>query len=100
MLKHFKYTGELCILLLYIVASQKFDYLTWKDAVVATEGSEYSAAATVKGNWLSFFSLCYSITSTWGTIASDYYILFPENTPDWEIFAITFRDLYTNNFVG
>ena len=32
----------------------KFDYLTWKDAVVATEGSEYSAAATVKGNWLSF----------------------------------------------
>ena len=47
---------------------------------------------------VKFFSLCYSITSTWGTIASDYYILFPENTPDWEIFAITFRDLYTNNF--
>lgn len=88
-------------LLLYIVASQKFDYLTWKDAVVATEGSEYSAAATVKGNWLSFFSLCYSITSTWGTIASDYYILFPENTPDWEIFAITFFGIsIPTTFVG
>lgn len=72
-------------LLLYVCASQKFEYLTLDDAI--------SDGPTIKGNWLSFFSLCYSVTSTWGTIASDYYILFPENTPDWEVFTITFSVL-------
>lgn len=80
-------------LLLYVVASQKFQYLTLDDAI--TDGP------TIKGNWLSFFSLCYSVTSTWGTIASDYYILFPENTPDWEVFSITFFGIaIPTTFVG
>ncbi|KAL6449552.1 LOW QUALITY PROTEIN: TPN1 Vitamin B6 transporter TPN1 [Candida maltosa Xu316] len=80
-------------LLLYVCASQKFSYLTWEDAI--------DDKPTIKGNWLSFFSLCYSITSTWGTIASDYYILFPENTPDMEIFAITFFGIaIPTTFVG
>ncbi|KAH3685022.1 hypothetical protein WICPIJ_004002 [Wickerhamomyces pijperi] len=45
---------------------------------------------TLKGYWLSFFSLGYSVTATWGTIAADYYILFPENTPSYETFLLTF----------
>ncbi|KAG7666158.1 TPN1 [[Candida] subhashii] len=80
-------------LLLYVVAAKKFSYLTLDDVI--------QDSATVKGNWLTFFSLCYSITSTWGSIASDYYILFPENTPDWEIFTITFFGIaIPTTFVG
>ncbi|KAI5954489.1 TPN1 [Candida jiufengensis] len=80
-------------LLLYVVASQKFEYLTLGDAI--------TDPATIKGNWLSFFSLCYSITSTWGSIASDYYILFPETTPDVQIFTITLLGIFIpTTFVG
>lgn len=85
---------SIAFLLLYVVASQKFGYLSNADA----EGVDSSIA---KGNWLSFFSLCYSITSTWGSIASDYYILFPENTPDIKVFCITFFGiLIPTSFVG
>lgn len=85
---------NLAFLLLYVVASPKFKYLTLSD----TMGLDH---VTLKGNWLSFFSLCYSITSTWGSIASDYYILFPENTPDLQIFTITFFGiLIPTTFVG
>ena len=84
---------NLAFLLLYIVASQKFQYLTLEDAIVDS--------ATIKGNWLSFFSLCYSITSTWGGIASDYYILFPESTPDYQVFTVTFLGTFLpTTFVG
>ncbi|KAK6463003.1 hypothetical protein DFJ63DRAFT_318186 [Scheffersomyces coipomensis] len=80
-------------LLLYVVASKKFSYLTLEDAI--TDGP------TIKGNWLTYFSLCYSITSTWGSIASDYYILFPEDSPDLQIFCITFFGiLIPTTFVG
>ncbi|KAK6205436.1 uncharacterized protein RJT21DRAFT_15853 [Scheffersomyces amazonensis] len=80
-------------LLLYIVASKKFDYLTLEDAI--------TDVAVIRGNWLTYFSLCYSITSTWGSIASDYYILFPEDSPDLQIFCITFFGiLIPTTFVG
>lgn len=69
-------------LMLYVVASKKFSYLSFAD-------SPAEDAATIRGNAISFFSLCYSITSTWGSIASDYYILFPEDTPDIQIFMLT-----------
>lgn len=81
-------------LTLYIVASKKFSYLTYGDIM----GLDKS---TLKGNWLSFFSLCYSITSTWGSIASDYYVLFPETTSDIQIFTITFFGIFLpTTFVG
>lgn len=81
-------------LMLYIVASKKFSYLSNAD-------SPAEDAATVRGNSYSFFSLCYSITSTWGSIASDYYILFPENTPDTQVFMLTFLGiLLPTTFVG
>ncbi|XBW36456.1 hypothetical protein QEN19_002034 [Hanseniaspora menglaensis] len=41
------------------------------------------------GAKLSFFTLCYSVTSTWGSITSDYYILFPETTKKRTVFMIT-----------
>lgn len=81
-------------LMLYVVASKKFSYLSFAD-------SPHEDAATVTGNSYSFFSLCYSITSTWGSIASDYYILFPEDTPDMQIFFLTFLGiLVPTTFVG
>ncbi|KAG5420739.1 TPN1 [Candida metapsilosis] len=84
---------NLAFLLLYVVASQKFQYLSLSDAI--------TDSATIKGNWLSFFSLCYSITSTWGGIASDYYILFPEDTPDVQVFCITLLGIFIpTTFVG
>ncbi|KAF3989839.1 hypothetical protein FT663_03375 [Candidozyma haemuli var. vulneris] len=81
-------------LMLYVVSSKKFEYLSNDDAPIVD-------AATVKGNMFSFFSLCFSITSTWGSIASDYYILFPEDTPDIQIFALTFFGIWVpTTFVG
>ncbi|CAG85881.2 DEHA2C03564p [Debaryomyces hansenii CBS767] len=76
---------NVAFLLLYVAASQKFHLLSNLD------GEEIRGMSdAVKGNWLSFFSLAYSTTATWGSIASDYYILFPENTPDVQIYFLTF----------
>lgn len=81
-------------LLLYISSSDKFKYLNdFKNSNID--------AATIKGNWLSFFSLCYSITSTWGSITADYYILFPEDTPQYQVFLLTFLGtMIPTTFVG
>lgn len=84
----------LMFFLMYISSSNKFKYLT-----------DFSNAdvdrLTIKGNWLSFFALGYSVTGTWGTIASDYYILFPESTPSWEIGIFTFLAIaIPSTFVG
>ncbi|CAL9733544.1 vitamin B6 transporter Tpn1p [Monosporozyma servazzii] len=70
--------------LLYISSSDKFEFINkfHNDTLIND--------ATMRGNWLSFFSLCYSITSTWGSITSDYYILFPEETPKYQVFLLTF----------
>ncbi|ODV80412.1 uncharacterized protein CANTADRAFT_49299 [Suhomyces tanzawaensis NRRL Y-17324] len=84
---------NIAFLLLYVVSSQKFDHLTWEDAI--------TDPASRRGNWLTFFSLCYAITSTWGSIASDYYILFPENTGDLHIYFLTFFGIWIpTTFVG
>lgn len=81
-------------LMLYVVASKQFHHLEWD----ASYGQD---ALQVRGGWLSFFSLCYSITSTWGSIASDYYILFPEDTPDLQVFLLTFFGIFIpTSFVG
>ncbi|GEQ66581.1 hypothetical protein JCM33374_g244 [Metschnikowia sp. JCM 33374] len=69
-------------LMLYIVSASKYKYLSWEDSPSVDH-------ATIFGNSFSFFTLCYSITSTWGGGASDYYILFPQDTPDIQIFSLT-----------
>ncbi|EGW33794.1 uncharacterized protein SPAPADRAFT_147865 [Spathaspora passalidarum NRRL Y-27907] len=75
-----------CILF-YVVVCQKMDYIHDSNEMIKQAG--YSALTT-RGNWLSFFAIGYSITATWGSGASDYYILFPENTPSYQIFLVTF----------
>ena len=85
---------NIAFLTLYIVGAKQYGHLTLAD-------SPLEDAATVRGNAISFFALCYSITSTWGLIASDYYILFPEDTPDVQIFFLTFLGiLIPTTFVG
>lgn len=71
-------------MLLYISASDKFHWAS------TFHNGDVLNHATLRGNWLSFFSLCYSITSTWGSLTSDYYILFPEDTPRSYVFLLTF----------
>ncbi|QLG74300.1 hypothetical protein HG535_0G01840 [Zygotorulaspora mrakii] len=72
-----------CFTLLYISSSDKF-------SLVNNIDNSSVEPSTIKGNWMSFFSLCYSITSTWGSIAADYYILFPEDAPKYQVFMLTF----------
>lgn len=82
-------------LLLYISSSDKYSLV---DTYVSKGTLD---SATLKGNWMSFFSLCYSITATWGSITADYYILFPEDTPYVQIFCLTFFGTFLPTcFVG
>lgn len=79
---------------LYIAAAPKYSYFSSAD-------TPFFTSEEVIGTSLSFFALCYSVTSTWGSIASDYYILFPENTPDIQVFTITFVGIaIPTTFVG
>lgn len=72
------------ILLLYILSSDK--YTLYKH--LQTSPSENHL--TKVGNRISFFTLAYSTTNTWGTCTSDYYIVFPENVSKIGIFLFTF----------
>lgn len=84
----------IAFLTLYIAAAPKYNYLSSADSSLLT-------SKEVVGNSLSFFALCYSITSTWGSIAADYYILFPEDTPDIQVFLLTFLGIaLPTTFVG
>lgn len=74
-------------ILFYIVVFKKREYLGNSNDLVVEQ--EYSSLTT-RGNWLSFFTIGFSITASWGGGASDYYILFPENTPSWQVFTVTF----------
>lgn len=78
---------NLAIVLLYIVVCKKTNYISQSDKQISD--LNYSSE-TVTGLWLSFLTLAYSVTATWGLCASDYYILFPETTPDWKIFMLTY----------
>lgn len=75
------------IILFYVVVCKKIEYVHKSNALVSEQN--YSSA-TSRGNWLSFFTIGYSVTATWGSGASDYYILFPEDTSSYEVFFLTF----------
>ncbi|CCE72444.1 Piso0_000012 [Millerozyma farinosa CBS 7064] len=75
------------IILFYILVCKKIDYVEKTD--LALSANDVSSS-TNRGNWLSFFTIGYSVTSTWGAGASDYYILFPESTPAWQLFCLTY----------
>ncbi|KAG9240972.1 permease for cytosine/purines, uracil, thiamine, allantoin-domain-containing protein [Calycina marina] len=42
------------------------------------------------GGFLSFMAICFSSSSGWCSIASDYYCNYPANTKSWKIFVNTF----------
>lgn len=65
-------------LLFYIVVFKKVDYVHVANQMIH---QDHYSLETVRGNWLSFFTIGYSVTASWGSGASDYYILFPEETP-------------------
>jgi purine-cytosine permease-like protein len=48
-----------------------------------TSGLDFSGAM------LSFIALCFSSSSGWCSIASDYYCNYPAKTPSWKIFSFT-----------
>lgn len=77
----------IAVILFYVVVCKKADFIHESNKLVAEAGY---TSATSRGNWLSFFTIGYSVTATWGSGAADYYILFPENTPSYQVFLITF----------
>lgn len=60
-------------------AGPKFD-----TSIISTGDS-----ATVKGNRLSFFSLCLSAAVAWAPAGADYYVYYPAGTPKWKTFTMT-----------
>lgn len=78
---------NLAIMLLYVVVCKKTKYISQANTMV--EQLNYSSQTTT-GLWLSFLTLAYSVTATWGLCASDYYILFPALTPDYKVFLLTY----------
>ncbi|KAK6198605.1 purine-cytosine transport protein [Scheffersomyces amazonensis] len=74
-------------ILFYVVVCKRTDYIHAANELI--KEANYSSITT-RGNWLSFFTLGYSVTATWGSGASDYYILFPEETPGYQVFIVTF----------
>lgn len=82
----------IALLLLYVVSGDHLNQ--YKDSISIGD------SLTAKGSYLSYFALCYSVTSTWGTLASDYYILFPENTSQLYLFSLTFFSILLPTIFG
>jgi NCS1 nucleoside transporter family len=74
-------------MLFYVVVCQKRAYLGDTNTLIQLQ---WTSLATSRGNWLSFFTIGYLVTATWGLGAADYYVLFPPNTLSWLVFWITF----------
>ncbi|GMM45772.1 Tpn1 protein [Pichia kluyveri] len=81
------------VLLLYIISSGKFT--KWEG--LQTTGVN---SLTKIGNRISFFTLAYSVTATWGGCASDYYIVFPENISQIKLFNFTFLGILLPTLFG
>ncbi|EDK47181.1 conserved hypothetical protein [Lodderomyces elongisporus NRRL YB-4239] len=71
----------------YVDVCKKIGYVGQANSMIDDLGID---KLTWQGNWLSFFAIGYSVTATWGSCASDYYILFPESTSSTRVFFITF----------
>lgn len=83
----------LSFLLLYVCASPSFN-TSYQSPIIGD-------SETLRGNWLSFFSVCFGVTAAWAGVTSDYYVDFPEDTPFLESFMITlFCILIPTLFVG
>ena len=52
--------------------------------------------ATIVGDRLSFFSLCFSAAVTYASGAADYFVYYPTWTPRWKVFWVTMLGLTTS----
>lgn len=71
------------VFLLYIISGNQYTLYEDLQTVAPNE-------LTKVGNRISFFTLTYSVTATWGGCAADYYIVFPENVSQNKLFWFTF----------
>lgn len=78
------------VVLFYVVVCDKSQYISHSNAVIKQQKYD---SASVRGNWLSFFTIGYSVTASWGSGASDYYAMFPEDTPLMNVYLLTFLGL-------
>lgn len=71
-------------------------------AMYAVFGKNFSSAAvpepsdpeTHAGQVLSYIAVIFGSYAGWTPVSADYYIYFPENTPDWKIFGISFLGIW------
>lgn len=71
------------IILLWVIVGPEIG--KWTD--LPTVGD---STLSIIGNRISFFTLAYSVTATWGGCAADYYIVFPEDVSQVQLFFYTF----------
>lgn len=71
------------VFLLYIISGNQ--YVKYEDLPTLGDTS-----LTKVGNRISFFTLAYSVTATWGGCAADYYVVFPEDVSQVKLFFFTF----------
>ncbi|KAG0678932.1 hypothetical protein C6P40_001452 [Pichia californica] len=71
------------VFLLYIITGNQYTKFENLQTVGDNE-------LTKVGNRISFFTLAYSVTATWGGCAADYYIVFPEDVSQIRLFFFTF----------
>lgn len=81
--KYYSVVIFITLILFYICMSNRYD-------VIYDFSNSDVPHNTMTGNWLSMFSITWSGSATWAAITSDYYIMFPETTPKWQIFSVTF----------
>lgn len=80
------------VILYYVVVCKQLSWISVTNATIA-ETNPNGSSFTTRGQWLSFFAISYSVTGTWGLGASDFYILFPEDTPKIATFFVTFLSI-------
>lgn len=56
---------------------------------IDANASGFDTGIIFSGSWLSFFTICFSSSSGWCSIAGDYYVNYPANTSSWKIFGLT-----------
>ncbi|ODQ46337.1 hypothetical protein PICMEDRAFT_51848 [Pichia membranifaciens NRRL Y-2026] len=83
----------LVVFLLYVISGKQ--YVKYEN--LQTLGD---SGLTKVGNRISFFTLAYSVTATWGGCAADYYIIFPEDVPQVNLFLLTFFGIFLPTVFG
>jgi len=71
--------GFITTIILCAIASRHFD----------SSAPNLYTGSTLAGNFLTMITICFGSASGFLPIASDYYITYPESTPKWKTFSLT-----------